>query len=61
MSRMNTNSDPVIVEQAARERWKTDASIRHEFLNDLESYIAYEKAVAMGVAKILCWPGDQKR
>jgi hypothetical protein len=38
-----------LVEARAREEWQSDAVLREEFLNDQESFLAYSRAVAMGV------------
>lgn len=48
---MSNESSQDTVEQQAKEKWRTDAAIRQEFLTE-STYIAYCKAVASGSTRI---------
>lgn len=49
----NTLVDLERVTLAAREQWRQDPQVRAEFLNDEDTYIAYRRAEAMGIVRIL--------
>jgi hypothetical protein len=56
MMRAMSKQTPVDLERvalAAREQWRQDPQIRAEFLDDEESYVAYRRASAMGIVRIL--------
>lgn len=40
-------------EKEALAKWNTDHNLREEFAGDVESFLAYEKAMAAGQVKIL--------
>jgi hypothetical protein len=41
------------VELAAREQWQRDPQLRDDFCDDIESYVAYRRADAMGLVRVL--------
>lgn len=40
------------LEEACARKWQASASLREEFGNDFEAYVAYEDAMAQGLVKI---------
>lgn len=50
---MSKQIDLERVELAAREKWQHDPQLRADFCGDLESYIAYRRADAMGLVRVL--------
>ncbi len=48
---MPNESNQDVVEKQAKEKWRTDAAIRQEFLTE-STYIAYCKAIASGSVRI---------
>lgn len=49
---MNTKPDLERVVLAAREEWQHDPQLRAEFDHDIDVFIAWKKADAMGIGKV---------